>query len=423
MKNMKSPLLGILLLFALSACHDKYTETYLANVPTYMDVEAWRAMDIVSENPRSIQEAGKIYIYEEYLFIVDRGLGIHIINNASPASPQPVAFLPVQGCVDVAVRNNALYVDSFFDLLSFNISDPANPTLTCRISDAFDSYDVTSMQGFDNELPVAGMNTGGGIITGWTQQEMSADAGGPQGNWRNSSVSPGSSPAMEVSFNNVSSGTGGSMAQFTLTGSYLYVLRPSSITSFNLDADICPEQGSVTSVSREAETIFPYDNHLFLGTTSGMMIFGLNDPAQPDFVSSISHLTACDPVVVQGDRAYVTIRSGNTCFGFLNQLLVIDITNYNAPSTLAEYNLVNPHGLGIDGSTLFICDGSAGLKVFNAEDDMAITDNMISHYQDISTYDVIPFNDVLIMSADEGIYQYDYSDPLNIAQLSFIPVN
>jgi len=423
MKNFEFLLIGVVLIFGLNACQDKYTETYQVNVPIFMGLEDWRALDISAESPRQISEAGKIYIYQDYLFIVDRGLGVHIVNNANPASPQNIAFLPVQGSVDVAVRNDALYIDSYFDLLSFNISDPANPTLSCRIPDAFDGYNMTLMQGFNDELPFEGINDDNGIVVGWTQKEiiMDADSYQNRGLWMSNEDNISNWAGGDGT--NFSSGIGGSMAQFTITDSYLYVLRPSSITSFNLDANLCPEQGSVTPVNWVAETIFPYNNHLFLGTTSGMMIFNLNNPSTPEFVSSISHLTACDPVVVQDDRAYVTIRNGNNCMGVLNQLLVIDISNYNSPFTIAEYNLTNPHGLGIDGNTLFICDGSAGLKVFNAEDDMAIADNMISHYENINTYDVIPYNDVLIMSAEEGIYQYDYSDPLNILQLSFIAVN
>ncbi len=422
MKNIKILLAGIALTIGLNSCHDKYTESYMANVPVYMAVEDWRALDISAESPRSISDAGKIYIYQHYLFIVEPGQGVHIVNNSSPSAPQNIAFLPVMGCMDVAVRNNALYVDSFSDLLSFDISDPGNPVLSCRIPDAFDSQFSTFMEGFDETLPIAGLDDTKGLVVGWTQENVSVESQAHH-NYQDMMFSSNESIATGQAGSNVSSGIGGSMAQFTLTGNYLYVLRPASITSFNLESTTCPEQGSETDVSWEAETLFPYNNHLFLGTRSGMMIYNLNNPAVPEFVSSISHLTACDPVVVQGDRAYVTIRSGNTCMGTLNQLMVIDISNYSAPNTLAEYNLTNPHGLGIDGSSLFICDGSAGLKVFNAEDDLAITDNMISHYDDINTYDVIPFNDVLIMSAEEGIYQYDYSDPGNIYQLSFMPVN
>jgi hypothetical protein len=84
--------------------------------------------------------------------------------------------------------------------------------------------------------------------------------------------------------------------------------------------------------------------------------------------------------------------------------------------------MTNPHGLGIDGNILFLCDGSDGLKVFDRTDDFDLGNNMISHFQEINTYDVIPYNDNLIMSSREGIYQYNYSDISNITEISLIPV-
>ncbi|NEN24381.1 hypothetical protein G3O08_12790 [Cryomorpha ignava] len=428
MKNNSLLLIMAIALGALSSCNDKFTESYTANVPEYMNLDDWRAMDIAAENPRDLSEPGKIYIYQDYLFIVERGVGVHILNNANPAAPQNLAFLTIPGCVDLAVFNNALYVDSYYDLLSFDISDPAQPDLQCRIADAFDFDNWTLIKGYQDDLPFTGIDPAKGVIVSWSQKEISRDAVGYESiNFNNdfeTAIGTGMGAINDAAVNiGSSTGIGGSMAQFTVTGNFLYVLRPASITSFNLGSDLCPQQSSVTPVGWNAETIFPYNNHLFLGTSSGMMIFNLNNPSTPEYVSAISHLTACDPVVVQDNRAYVTVRSGTACQGFINQLMVIDISDYNAPALLAEYNLTNPHGLGIDGNTLFICDGSAGLKVFDAADDMTITDHLISHYQQINTFDVIPYNDVLIMSAKEGIYQYDYSDPLNIEELSLIPVN
>jgi len=418
------PFLTILLISGvLSSCSDKFTETFTANVPQYMNLDDWRAMEIAPENPRDLSDPGKIYIYQNHLFIVERGVGVHILNNANPSSPQNLAFLKIAGGVDLSVSNNMLYVDSYYDLLAFDISDPINPKLQCRIIDAFDFDNWTLIKGYESDLPFERIDREKGIVIGWSQKEISRDAPGYEPmEFENWGVGIETGGILQTTANFMGgSGIGGSMAQFTITGNYLYVLRPSSITSFSLNGDACPQQSSITQVGWNAETIFPYNNHLFLGTSSGMMIFNLNNPSAPEYVSAISHLTACDPVAVQGNRAYVTIRTGTGCQGFLNQLLVVDITDYSNPVMRAEYNLTNPHGLGIDGNTLFVCDGSDGLKVFDATDDMTITDHLISHYTEINTFDVIPYNNVLIMSAKEGIYQYDYSDPQNIVELSVIP--
>jgi hypothetical protein len=82
----------------------------------------------------------------------------------------------------------------------------------------------------------------------------------------------------------------------------------------------------------------------------------------------------------------------------------------------------NPHGLGKDGNTLFICDGNSGLKVYDAKDVMKIDENKLAEYKNINSFDVIPLNGTLLMIGTDGLYQYDYTDPKNVRQISRIPV-
>jgi hypothetical protein len=84
--------------------------------------------------------------------------------------------------------------------------------------------------------------------------------------------------------------------------------------------------------------------------------------------------------------------------------------------------MTSPHGLGIDHGTLFICDGMEGLKVYNAGDILHIAENMIGHFMGIHASDVIPYNKTLLMIGADGLYEYDYTDPKNITQLSKIAI-
>jgi hypothetical protein len=115
-------------------------------------------------------------------------------------------------------------------------------------------------------------------------------------------------------------------------------------------------------IAWDIETIFPHKQNLFIGSSSGMYILDISDPASPSKISTYQHIRSCDPVVVDDQYAYVTLRSGTICQGFTNQLEVIDISDLTAPTLLQTYPMTNPHGLGVDGKTLFICDGSDGLK-------------------------------------------------------------
>jgi hypothetical protein len=96
--------------------------------------------------------------------------------------------------------------------------------------------------------------------------------------------------------------------------------------------------------------------------------------------------------------------------------------NLNLPKMVMSYGLTNPHGLGKDGDLLFICDGSAGLKVYDASDPKNITGNLIYSYPNIQAFDVIPIGKILVLIGDNGLYQYNYSNVKNISLLSSILV-
>jgi hypothetical protein len=84
--------------------------------------------------------------------------------------------------------------------------------------------------------------------------------------------------------------------------------------------------------------------------------------------------------------------------------------------------MTSPHGLGIDQGTLFICDGSDGLKVYNATDVSRISENQLAQDKTINAFDVIPFEEVAMIIGKDGLYQYDYSDIKNIKLISQLPI-
>jgi hypothetical protein len=192
---------------------------------------------------------------------------------------------------------------------------------------------------------------------------------------------------------------------------------------FDISNDADPQEGNKISLGWNIETIFPYNNKLFIGSTTGMHIYDNSIPNKPEHLSTYAHVNSCDPVVVEGDLAWVTLRSGNDCAGFTNQLEVIDVSNARSPQLLKVYPMQNPHGLGIDRSNLFLCEGAFGLKIFNIEDHMKIDENLLAHFKDHDAYDVIPLGSSLLLIGKDGLYQYDYSNPREIKLLSKIPID
>jgi hypothetical protein len=169
--------------------------------------------------------------------------------------------------------------------------------------------------------------------------------------------------------------------------------------------------------------MFLTGNNMFLGTRTGMVILDISEPLNPTNISFFQHARSCDPVIVDDTLAYITLHSGTPCGGSANTLSVVNIKSLTTPKSVAIYPMVSPQGLGKDGDLLFVCDGNAGLKVFDASDPRTISSHLIYTYADINTYDVIPYNNVLILVGADGLFQYDYSDIMNIHLLSSLLVS
>jgi hypothetical protein len=83
--------------------------------------------------------------------------------------------------------------------------------------------------------------------------------------------------------------------------------------------------------------------------------------------------------------------------------------------------LTNPHGLSKDGNLLFICDGSDGLKLYDATDVNNL--KLLDHVKGIDTYDVIAWNNTLLVVSKTGLHQYDYTDKKTMRLLSTLQIN
>lgn len=207
-------------------------------------------------------------------------------------------------------------------------------------------------------------------------------------------------------------GQGGSMARFAITGDYLYVVDHSSLHVYALVDPRQPVKTTEVSLGVDIETIFPSGDKLYIGSMDGMHIYDITTPEEPVHLSTYQHIRSCDPVVVQGDLAYVTLRAATVCGGGVNRLDIINISDPVYPQLINSYEMENPFGLGIDGNTLFVCEGELGLKVLNVADPQNI--QLIRRIDNMHAFDVIPVNNNLILTGNNGVFQYDYSQVENL---------
>lgn len=405
-------LLLILTLISFSSCDDDGPyEDYLVARPIVMDAVAFKAEAIDIIAPIPVATSGKVYAYQNYIFVNDVGLGFHVIDNQNPLSPKSIAFIKLEGNNDISIKDDKLYADSYGDLVIFDISDINSITLSSRIVNAiynnnvwlstieFPQADIYDYDGIDYDKD---------IVIGWEvkterrpvseyERQYTCDNCGVAFDLENA----GGSPQPSV-------GQGGSLARFKIVGDYLYVVDYSDINIFDISDVEAPKVLDDVQVAWDIETIFNQGSILFIGGRQGMYIYDIKNPEKPEFISEFRHGTACDPVVVDGNYAYVTLKGGDFCGNTESGLYIIDITNLKNPELKVIYPMNGPNGLGIKGDQLFICDGDAGLKVYDKSNAPNIT--LLNNFENIFAYDVIPLASSLLMIGDQTLYQYEYVD-------------
>ncbi len=219
-------------------------------------------------------------------------------------------------------------------------------------------------------------------------------------------------PTSESNLDSGGTSKGGSTAKFAIRDNILYVVDDESLNVFDISNVNESVLLSKSQVGWGIETIFPFGDKLFLGTQSGVLIFDITDASAPSYISQYSHIVACDPVVTDGQYAYLTLRTGTNCGRPVNELQILDMSDINNPVLIASYSMTNPKGLAIYNNTLFVCDD--GIKVFDVSDKGNITE--LRHIENIPANDVIYYNNQLLVTASDGFYQFNASD---LAQLSY----
>ena len=171
---------------------------------------------------------------------------------------------------------------------------------------------------------------------------------------------------------------------------------------------------------RLQKSLSTFADKLFIGSQTGMFIYDVSSVDNPIKVGQFSHVESCDPVITDGQYAYVTLRTGTTCARNANQLEVLKLTSLVNPVSVKVYPMTNPFGLSKEGTTLFVCDGKAGLKIYDAND---VSNLQLRKTISVSeTYDIITLGGIAILVAKDGLYQYDYSDLNNIRLLSKLTI-
>ncbi len=160
-------------------------------------------------------------------------------------------------------------------------------------------------------------------------------------------------------------GQGGSLARYTIADGYLYMVDMQELKAFSLANPTDPMLTKTVQVGQDIETIFSFEDKLFIGSRQAMYIYSIANPSSPQLLGQASHMRACDPVIANQEYAYVTVRSGTDCGGTTNALYVYKVTNILNPTQMNVVPMSSPYGLGKTDDVLYVCEGGNGLKIYD----------------------------------------------------------
>ncbi len=395
------------------------TRTFIRLDPVYIS-KAELAAEISTSGPRDLERPGIIYSYGKYLLINEFQKGIHIIDNSDPKNPAPVSFIDIAANEHFAVHKNQIQANRYNALVTIDITDPQNPVEKSRIDNAFQEFYFQEGRGYLAYYRES-------------DQKQIIDCADPNFNsarWDNGRGGPvffanrqdvATFESGVITSDGSSGGTGGSTARFTIAANHLYAVSSWELQIFSLQDPSKPAAVARTNVGWGIETIYPFKDKLFIGSSAGMFIYDISTPDQPLYLTSFNHATACDPVVADDETAYVTLRDGSLCQGFANQLDVIDVSNVTQPRLINSYQMDNPHGLAISGNMLYICEGIYGLKVFDRSNPNKVKE--LNHLKNMDARDIIVLSDQLaLVVGRDGLKQFTLDNPAKPVEISTIHV-
>jgi hypothetical protein len=374
------------------------------------------AQKVSIDPPEDYAQAGKIVTYQQYIFINKPQEGIHVVDNSDPANPQNLHFISIPGSLDMSIIDDHLYSDMFSALVVFDISSITQPEIIKEITveDVFyynpyitlesavntvESNEFTRYDPVDNTL---------GIVTGWRTEirQEPLDVFELRYETLESVDFVTATAETDQSFGKIS--TAGSMTRFLPIDRYLYTINFNELVLFSIGEDYRPSRFAHLDTGTQAETLFQLNDLLFVGSTTGMLMYDVSVSSNPDYINSINHFRSCNPVVADENYAYFTLRGDTNCFTESNELQIIDIRDPQNLEVVARQIMFNPHGLAIHQDHLIVCDGSAGLKVLNVSDRV---NPEVVHTETIPfAYDIIVDYPTAVVVGEGVIYQYDLSE-------------
>ena len=236
-------------------------------------------------------------------------------------------------------------------------------------------------------------------------------------------LSPGSGESTAVN---------SSYARLIAVGNYLYGVTEQELVTFNATDPSNPEEIDRQDVGLDIETIYHLNGTLFIGSQQAMYTYTIDVGGIPrrrglfdyNFTATTVVVQPCDPVVVSDDIAYITLyseqqvasRCGSTT-EFIELLVLVDVSNLDAPELIDSFEVPTPRGLAVDGDLLFVCNDWSGLTVYDITERRSPT--LIGEVPTHS-FDAVAIDGLLIVVGPQRLTQFEYTPDGTLTELGTI---
>lgn len=115
---------------------------------------------------RTLDSIGRIYLYNNYFFLNEKNIGIHIFDNSDPFNPRNAGFIYIPGNTEVSIRDSYLYADSYIDLVTLDLNNLADIQVVDREEGVF-PWDAHQNVPDDTNFSFDDLDESLGVVVGY----------------------------------------------------------------------------------------------------------------------------------------------------------------------------------------------------------------------------------------------------------------
>jgi hypothetical protein len=215
-------------------------------------------------------------------------------------------------------------------------------------------------------------------------------------------------------------GRNGSLSRIITVGQHIYAVDDRHLRTVNAADPARLQLTDEVSLGNAIQTIFHDKGRLYIGSALRMHIYDITaNPSKPKHLSTFDYpvvIEPRDPILAFDTVIYATVTSGFGT-GFFRIFNNRDVRN---PVLLGSIDLPQPRGMARLDSTLYLCDGTFGLRIFDIRSPLAprlvrtIDENrtLLPNQPSANDYfDVLVIPPMLICYTRGALLNYDLASP------------